>query len=297
MPRFSRFLQLAKAALAGWWNDNVPRLGASLSYYTLFAIAPVLLVSIGIAGLVFGQEAVRGQVVAQIDSLVGSDAAKAIQAMLASAWKPDAGILATVVGGLTFLLGATGAFLELESALNDIWRVKSKAGTGLRGFLVGRLLSFGMVVGIAFVLMVSLVVSAALAAIGQYFDDTMPGLPLLWQTLNQLVSIGVGTLLFAMIYKVLPNVRLDWRDVWTGALVTSVLFGIGRLLIGLYLGQSGVASSYGAAGSIVVILLWVYYSSQIVLLGAEFTKVYAHNEGSRKQEGARQGDSVPAAVA
>jgi membrane protein len=125
----------------------------------------------------------------------------------------------------------------------------------------------------------------------------MPGLPLLWQTLNQLVSIGVGTLLFAMIYKVLPNVRLDWRDVWTGALVTSVLFGIGRLLIGLYLGQSGVASSYGAAGSIVVILLWVYYSSQIVLLGAEFTKVYAHNEGSRKQEGARQGDSVPAAVA
>jgi membrane protein len=235
--------------------------------------------------------------VAQIDSLVGSDAAKAIQAMLASAWKPDAGILATVVGGLTFLLGATGAFLELESALNDIWRVKSKAGTGLRGFLVGRLLSFGMVVGIAFVLMVSLVVSAALAAIGQYFDDTMPGLPLLWQTLNQLVSIGVGTLLFAMIYKVLPNVRLDWRDVWTGALVTSVLFGIGRLLIGLYLGQSGVASSYGAAGSIVVILLWVYYSSQIVLLGAEFTKVYAHNEGSRKQEGARQGDSVPAAVA
>jgi membrane protein len=296
MPRVSRFLQLAKAALAGWWNDNVPRLGASLSYYTLFAIAPVLLVSIAIAGLAFGQEAVRGQVVAQIDNLVGSEAAKAIQAMLASAWKPDAGILATVIGGLTFLLGATGAFLELESALNDIWRVKSKVGTGIRGFLLGRLLSFGMVVGIAFVLMVSLVVSAALAAIGQYFDDTMPGLPLLWQTLNQIVAVGVGTLLFAMIYKVLPNVRLDWRDVWTGALVTSVLFGVGRLLIGLYLGHSSVASSYGAAGSIVVILLWVYYSAQIVLLGAEFTKVYAHSEGSRQREGVRQGDAVPVAA-
>ena len=263
-----------KCALTGWWNDNVPRLGASLAYYTLFAMAPILVISIAIAGFFFGAEAVRGEVVTQMRGLVGETGAQAVQSMLENAATRGSGALATVIGLVTFSLGSTGAFLELQTALNAIWRVKPKPNAGIREMLFQRLISFGLVVGVGFVLLVSLVVSAGLAALDRYVGHAFPALAVAWTALNVLVSLGVVTLLFAMIYQFLPDVKLRLRDVWLGALVTAGLFSIGKNLIGLYLGTSAIGSSYGAAGSVVVLLLWVYYSAQVVLLGAEFTKAY-----------------------
>jgi membrane protein len=263
-----------KRALVGWWNDNVPRLGASLAYYTLFALSPVLLVATAIAGLVFGPEAVRGEIVGQIQGLVGHQGAQAVQAMLESAARPSASIPATIIGLVTLFLGATGAFLELQTALNAIWRVKPRPGASVRDFVVQRLISFGLVVGVGFLLLVSLLVSAGLAGLSRYLGQLLPTLTALWEAANVLVSLFVITLLFAMVYKILPDVRLRWRDVWVGALVTAGFFSVGKQLIGLYLGTSSVGSSYGAAGSVVVLLIWVYYSAQVVLLGAEFTRFY-----------------------
>jgi membrane protein len=272
-----------KAGLKGWWNDNVSRLGASLAYYTLFAIAPVLIVAIAIAGLVFGQEAVRGQIVHQVDDLIGMQGGRAVQALLQGASSHSAGVLATVLGSITFLLGATGAFLELQYALNTIWRVAPKASAGIRDFLLQRLVSFGLVVAIGFLLLVSLAVSAALSAFSGWLNARVPGMAFVWMAVNLIASIGVSTLLFALVYKVLPDVDLDWRDVWIGAVITAVLFGIGKTVIGLYIGHSSTASSYGAAGSVVVLLLWVYYSTQVVLLGAELTRAFtASRRGAPK---------------
>jgi membrane protein len=269
-------------AIAGWWNDNVPHLGAALSYYTLFSLAPILIVAIAIAGLAFGTEAVRGEIVGQIDGLVGHEGALAVQAMLQGAAKPSSSIPATIIGVITFFLGATGAFLELQAALNTIWRVKPKSsGSWFRVLLMQRLVSFALVVGVGFLLLTSLLVSAALAALHRYMGDTYPGVAVLWEALSVIVSLGVITLLFAMIYKVLPDVELAWGDVWVGGLVTAGLFTIGKSLIGLYLGTSGFSSTYGAAGSVIVLLVWVYYSSQIVLLGAEFTREYVAQFGRR----------------
>ena len=270
-----------KRALAGWWDDNVPRLGASLAYYTLFALSPVLLVATAIAGLVFGADAVRGEIVSQIQGLVGHQGAQAVQAMLENAAKPSASIPATIIGLVTLFLGATGAFLELQTALNAIWRVKPRPGANVRAFVVQRLISFGLVVGVGFLLLVSLLVSAALAALSRYLGELLPALTAFWEAANVLVSLFVITLLFAMVYKILPDVRLRWRDVWVGALVTAGFFSIGKQLIGLYLGTSSVGSSYGAAGSVVVLLIWVYYSAQVVLLGAEFTRFYVERFGGR----------------
>jgi membrane protein len=261
-------------AVIGWWNDNVPRLGASLAYYTLFALAPILVIAIGVAGLVFGPEAVRGEVVGQIRDLVGEQGAAAVQSMLEGAGKPAAGVLATVIGLITAFLGATGAFIELQTALNAIWRVQPRPGVSVMAFLQQRLISFGLVIGVGFLLLVSLLVSALLAAFNRYLGARFPALAVVWEATNVIVSLGVVTLLFAMVYKILPDVRLGWRDVWVGALVTAGFFSIGKQIIGLYLGTSSLASSYGAAGSVVVLLVWVYYSSQIVLLGAEFTRFY-----------------------
>jgi membrane protein len=271
-----------KRALTGWWNDNVPHLGAALSYYTLFSLAPILVVAMSIAGLVFGPEAVRGEIVGQIDGLVGHEGAVAVQAMLEGAAKPSSSIPATVIGIITFFLGATGAFLELQTALNAIWRVKPKAsGSFLRALLIDRFISFGLVVAVGFLMLTSLLVSAGLAALHSYMGRAFPGGGALWEALNVLVSLGVITLLFAMVYKVLPDVELTWSDVWVGSLVTAGLFTVGKLLIGLYLGTSALASSYGAAGSVIVLLVWVYYSAQIVLLGAEFTREYVKEFGRR----------------
>ncbi len=264
-----------RRAIAGWWNDNVPHLGAALSYYTLFSLAPILIVAMSIAGLAFGAEAVRGEIVGQIDGLVGHDGAVAVQSMLEGASKPSSSIPATIIGVITFFLGATGAFLELQTALNAIWRVKPKASANfLRPLVIDRLISFGLVVAVGFLLLTSLLVSAGLAALDRYMGQAFPGVAIVWQALNVLVSLGVISLLFAMIYKLLPDVDLAWSDVWVGALVTAGMFTLGKFLIGLYLGTSSLASSYGAAGSVIVLLVWVYYSAQIVLLGAEFTREY-----------------------
>jgi membrane protein len=265
---------LFKRALGGWWNDNVPRLGASLAYYTLFALAPILIVAITIAGFVFGPEAVQRQVTSEISGLMGEEGGRAVQGMLRGAQQRGSDGIATAVGLVTFFLGATGAFLELQTALNAIWRVKPKPDAGLKDMLLQRLLSFGLVIGVGFLLLVSLVISAALSALNRYLGALVPEIAVVWQGVNTLVSLGVATLLFAMIYQFLPDVELRLRHVWLGALVTAGLFNIGKYLIGLYLGTSGVASAYGAAGSVVVLLVWVYYSAQIVLLGAEFTRAY-----------------------
>ncbi len=265
---------ILRQAFVGWWDDNVPRLGASLAFYTLFAMAPILVISIAIAGLAFGPEAVRGEIVGEIQGLVGRQGAMAVQAMLEGAAKPSSSILATVIGSITAFIGATGAFIELQTALNAIWRVKPRPGVGVHAFLMERLISFGLVVGVGFLLLVSLLVSATLAALNRYLGGLFPGLTAAWEAGNVLVSLAVITLLFAMVYKVLPDVKLRWRDVWIGALVTAGFFTVGKQLIGLYLGTSSVASSYGAAGSVVVLLVWVYYSAQVVLLGAEFTRFY-----------------------
>jgi membrane protein len=274
--------QILKRALAGWWKDDVPRLGASLAYYTLFSLAPVLVVAIAIGGLIFGPEAVRGEIVGQIQGLIGRGGAEAIQAMLEGASRPGSSIAATSVGIVTFFLGATGAFLELQNSLNTIWRVKPRSDGGFfRVLVLQRLISFGLVVALGFLLVTSLLVSAALAAVHNYMGNAFPGVAVLWEALNVVVSLGVITILFALIYKVLPDVRLAWADVWIAALVTAGLFTIGKLLIGMYLGTTGLASTYGAAGSVIVILVWVYYSAQVILLGAEFSREYVATFGRR----------------
>ncbi|HEX2249428.1 MAG TPA: YihY/virulence factor BrkB family protein [Gemmatimonadales bacterium] len=286
-----------RRALAGWWNDEVPRLGASLAYYTLFSLAPILVIAIAIGGLVFGEEAVRGELVGQIQGLLGRRGAEGVQSLLEGAAQPASSIAASAAGIVTFFVTSTGAFLELQTALNLIWRVKpSSSGSFFKALVMQRLISFALVVALGFLLVTSLVVSAGLAAIHKYMGDTFPGVLVVWEALNVVVSLGVITLLFAMVYKVLPDVKLAWRDVWVGGLVTAGLFTIGKLVIGLYLGTTSVASTYGAAGSVIVILVWVYYSAQIVLLGAEFTREYVETFGRRpppeefaEEDGKREG--------
>lgn len=270
-----------KDSLRAWWDDNALRLGASLSFYTLFAIAPVLLVAIAMAGLIFGPDAVRGELVGQMDGLVGPHGAQAVQALLDGASRRQSGMLAMVIGSFSFVLAATGAFLELQSALNAIWRVAPNPGANLSAYLVDRLRSFGIVVAIGFLLMVSLVVSAGLAAANAWLDRRAPGWPVLWQGVNIVASFFVTTALFALLFRFLPDVKLEWRHVATGSIVTAVLFTVGKYLIGLYLARSTTASAYGAAASVMLLLLWVYYSSQILLFGAEFTRIYSLAAGER----------------
>jgi membrane protein len=265
-----------RSALAGWWNDNVPRMGASLSYYTLFSVAPILVIAIAIAGAVFGQDAARGEITRQLEGLIGTAGARTIDQIVRQAQQSPRTGLASTLGVLTFVLGASGAFTELETALNDIWKVESKtAGRGLLGMILDRLISFGLVAAVGFLLLASLLISAGLAALGQFLHASITLPELIWQGADLLVSLIVITTLFALIYRVLPNVLLRPRDLWVGAAVTAVLFSLGKFGIGLYLGHSSVASAYGAAGSVVVLVAWVYYAAQVVLLGAEFTKSYA----------------------
>ncbi|MFA5910600.1 MAG: YihY/virulence factor BrkB family protein [Vicinamibacterales bacterium] len=277
------FLRMFGSAGRAWWDDDAPRLGASLAYYTLFAIAPILLVATAVAGMAFGAEAVRGEIVGQLDQLVGREGALAVQSLLEGASQRRAGIVATVLGGIAFVVAATGAFLELQVALNTIWRVKPNPGVHFKAFLMDRVRSFGLVVAIGFLLLVSLAVTAALAALNAWLSSLSPDLPVVWSTISMLVSLVVTTGLFALLFRFLPDVKLRWRDVTTGALVTAVLFTIGQQVIGLYLGQGSMASSFGAAGSMMILLLWVYYSCQILLFGAEFTRVYSTRHGAGPQ--------------
>ena len=249
-----------------------------------WAIAPLLLIVISIAGLVFGDEAARGEIVGQLQGLMGTEAAKAVEGLISSVSQPSKGIVSTLIGIVVLLVGATTVFGELQNSLDRIWRAPARTGSGLWQLLRARVLSFGLILGVGFLLIASLVVSAALSALGKWWAPLFGGWEVLAQFVNIAVSFGVVTAIFAMIYKIMPRVNVAWHDVWIGAAVTALLFTIGKFLIGLYIGKSSVASGFGAAGSLVVLLVWVYYSAQIFLMGAEFTWVYAHTFGSLKGE-------------
>ena len=273
--------RLMKEAVLSWVNDYAPSMGAALSYYTLFSIAPLLIIVIAVAGAVFGDEAARGALFDELHALTGEQGAKAVEGLVQAADRPREGLAAGTIGILLLVVGATTVFGELQNALDRIWRAPARQQTsGWWNLIRARLLSFGMVLGIAFLLMVSLVLSALLAALGRLW--AFPGWETLSHALDVLASFGITTLLFAMIYKFIPRVHVAWHDVWIGAAFTAVAFAIGKFLIGLYIGKSAVASTFGAAGSLAVLMLWVYYSAQIFLLGAEFTWVYAHEHGSRR---------------
>ncbi len=285
---------LIRKSVLAWLDDYAPSMGAALAYYTLFSLAPLLIIAIAVAGLVFGQDAARGEIVAQIQGLIGREGAIAVQGLLKSASAPAQDILATAISVVTLVIGATTVFAELQSDLDRIWRVPAPARVnGIWSFVRSRLLSFGLVLGLGFLLLVSLVVSAAIAAFGKWSYGFFEGREAYLHTLNFGISFAITTALFALIFKLMPRASIAWRDVWIGAGVTSLLFEIGKLLIGLYLGTTSVASGFGAAGSLVVLLLWVYFSAQVFLLGAEFTWVYAHEYGSKR---AQAGDKTAAAV-
>ncbi len=272
-------ISLLKETFSEWSKDKASRLAAALSYYTIFSVAPLLIIAIAVAGLVFGQEAASNQIVGEIRGLVGDQGAQAIQTILQNANHKGGGIVATVVGVVTLLVGASGTFGELQDSLNTVWKVEPKPDRGLKGILHDRFLSFSMVLVIGFLLLVSLLLSALLAGLGKYLGDVLPMSQSLIQGLNFGISFAVTTLLFALLFKVLPDAFVRWRDVWVGSAFTALLFSLGRFLIGLYLGRSSVSSAYGAAGSLGVGLIWGYYSAQILFLGAEFTQVYAKHFG------------------
>jgi membrane protein len=273
--------ELLKETFSDWSEDKASRLAAALAYYTIFSIAPLIIIVIAVAGLVFGREAVQGQIEGQLQGLVGKDGAGLIQEMVQGASNEATSIIATIIGVATLLFGATGVFGQLQDALNTIWEVEPKPGRGIMGIIKDRFISFSMILGIGFLLLVSLVLSAGLAALNEFMSGVFDNMAYIGEVINFVISFGVITLLFAMIYKILPDVEIAWSDVWTGAAVTALLFTIGKFLIGLYLGHSAVASSFGAAGALVVILLWLYYSAQILFMGAEFTQVYAKRFGSQ----------------
>jgi membrane protein len=265
-----------------WSSDKVPRLAAALSYYTIFSIAPLLIIVIAIAGAVFGEAAARGAIFNQLQGLIGSAGAEVIQTAIENASQPQTGgTIASIISIIVLMFGATGLFAELQDSLNTIWEVQPKPGRTVKNMVRQRVTSFAMVVAIGFLLLVSLVVSAVLAGITSYFSHLLPGIDFIWQFVNFLLGFAVTTVLFGLIFKVLPDVKITWNDVIIGAAITALLFSIGRYLLGQYLGNSTFGSAYGAAGSIVVILVWVNYAAQILFFGAEFTQVYARKYGSR----------------
>src|SRR6266498_1123686 len=273
--------QFVRGTAVQWIEDQPFQLAAALSYYTLFSLAPLLIIVIAIAGFAFGQEAAQNRIVETIQGLIGQDSAQAVQGMIQNASnQPETGIVSTVLGFIALIFGASGVVGQLPALLNTIWGGTPKARQGVWGFVRQRFISYAMILGIGFLLLVSLAVSALLAGLTQVIGTLFGGTALLAHVLDLLVSFLFVTVLFAMIYKFLPDVRIEWRDVWIGAALTSLLFTIGKILIGLYLGSSGVTSTYGAAGSLITILLWVYYSAMIFFLGAEFTQVYATQYGS-----------------
>jgi len=281
---------LFKDAALNWMKDHAQSMGAALAFYTIFSIAPLLLIVIAIAGFVFGEDAARGEIHGQLQGMLGHTGAMAVQGLLESASRRTDSVPAAAFGVLVLFIGATSVFAELQDALDRIWRAPQRTRHGgLRALLRGRLLSFGMVLGIGFLLIVSLAFSAALNALSRWWDPQSQS----WTTFSGATELSLNfvllTAVFALIYKTMPRVRIDWRDVWIGAAVTSVLFIAGKALIGLYIGRSGITSAFGAAASLIVVLLWVYYSAQIFLFGAEFTWVWSHRHGSRRP----QADAAP----
>lgn len=281
----AQILDLAKKSFQCWRDDYAASMGAALAYYTMFSLAPLLLIVISVAGLVFGVDAARGEIFLQLRGLMGAEGALAVQGLLESVSKPSEGIAGAIIGFGLLIVGATTVFGELQDDLDRIWRAPARDRSGgLWGLLRARVLSFGMILGIGFLLVVSLVLSAVLAALGKFWGSMFAGWEIMLHVINLVVSLGLVTVVFAMIYKIMPRANIAWRDVWVGAGVTAFLFAVGKFLIGLYIGKSGVTSGFGAAGSVVIILVWVYYSAQIFLLGAEFTQVYSHEYGSRRNK-------------
>ncbi len=278
--------KLARDTINNWLEDNALRLSAALAYYSVFSLAPLLVIAISVAGLVLGPEAVRGQLDDQLAGYIGKVAAKAVQSMVQSAAKPSQGWIGATTGFLTLLIGASGVFGQLKDALNTIWEVKPKSGRGVRGFLKERLLNFGMVLVIGFLLLTSLLLTTAITGLTDYFNTILHLPPFIWGAVSFVISFGLVTVLFALIFKVLPDVQVKWRNVWIGAAVTACLFELGKLELAFYLGRESTASSYGAAGAVILLLLWVYYTSCILFLGAEFTQVYARATGDRIQPAA-----------
>ncbi len=274
---------MAKETADDWLEDEASRLAASLAFYTLLSLAPLVIIAVAIAGLALGDDAARGQIADELGRVVGPHAAEGIQSVVASARRPSSGIVGTLIGAITLLVGASGVFGELHLSLNRIWEVQAKSGRGVLGEVKDRFLSFTMVLGVAFLLLVSLVLSTVLSAIGHSVASALPGGELVWQLVTFGFSFALVTGLFALIYKYVPDVRILWRDVWAGALMTALLFTAGKSLLGIYLGKASVGSSYGAAGSLVVLVVWVYYSAQILFLGAELTQVWARRHGREIQ--------------
>jgi membrane protein len=274
--------QLLKLTFAEWWSDNTFELAAALAFYTIFSIAPVLLIAVGVASFFLAPETATNRIVAEVQNLIGPQGARAVRQVIESSRGFGKGIGAIGVGAVTLIIGATAVFAQLQAALNHIWDVKSKPDRSVIGSLVvDRLRSFSIALCVGFLLLVSLVISAVISALQDYMNNWLPGMPWLWQTANVVASFVVIAILFAMVYKFLPDVLISWKDVWIGAAVTALLFTGGKYLIGIYLGHTATASAFGAAGSLVVLLFWVYYSSLIVFLGAEFTQVYARRYGSK----------------
>lgn len=273
---------LARRSVEAWSDDEAPSMGAALAYYTLFSLAPLLLIVTSVAGLVFGADAARGRIFGELGGLLGAGGAAAVQSLLESIARPARGIVATAVGALLMLVGATTVFAELQRALDRIWRAPAPVHGGLLLQLRRRLVSFGLILGVGFLLLVSQMLGAALAALQAWWSPSTGPLPALVPLANFALGVALATTLFVLIYKTMPRVQLAWSDVWIGAFVTAALFTVGRYAIGLYIERSAIVSAFGAAGSLVAVLVWVYYSAQIFLLGAEFTRQYAHSFGSRR---------------
>jgi membrane protein len=273
--------KLSKSTVLAFIEDEALSRGAAIAFYTVTSIAPILLIVVAVAGLVFGREAAQGAITAQLGGLMGQQTADVLQSAVASAGEKSSGVLATTIGIVTLIATASGVFGEMQSALNAIWKAKPE-GTTVSRLIRARAASLGLVAALGFLLIVSLVVSAGLTAFGNYLDSILPFGKVILSASNTVISVALISVLFAAIYKILPDRHLEWRDVIVGAVVTAILFTIGKSLIGWYIGSSAVASTYGAAGGLIVLLLWVYYSAQIFLLGAEFTKVYANRHGSKQ---------------
>lgn len=273
------FIGLFRETFEEWSEDKAARLAAALSYYTVFSLAPLLIIAIAVAGFFLGRSDVQEQILSEVETMLGAEGRDMIRGLVQDASRPGASLVAMIVGIATLLFGASGVYGQLQEALNTIWEVEAAPGAGIWDTIRRRFLSFTMVVGSGFLLLVSLLVSAAVSAASEYFSDLLPGTGLLWQIANLVASYALVTLIFALVFKVLPDVEIEWGDVWIGAAVTAALFTIGKFLIGWYLGANAPGSTYGAAGSLVAILLWVYYSAQILFFGAEFTQVYVRHYG------------------
>lgn len=272
--------QLARSSVMRWIDDGASSMGAALAFYSLLSLAPVLLMVITVAGLFFGEDAARGALIDELRGLFGSTGAQAVEAVLIASSRQEGGPISLLIGGIMILVGATTVFAELQGDLDRIWRVQPVQKQAVRNLVRVRMMSFGLILGVGFMLAVSLVLTTAITAFGDFWSRWFIGAETLLQVLNTLLSFALITALFAMIYKLLPSVWIPWRDVWVGAALTSVLFSVGKYLIGLYLGTAAVTSSFGAAGALVAIVVWVYYSAQIFLLGAEFTHEYSRLHGS-----------------